>query len=297
MIKNYQIPSVCVSPYLYIGIIKSYDRERKYGYIMVLYRRDVFFHVKNSNIVTPEPNMFVAFRVRKSTVSGRIEAYDVSTLPSCKEELLLHQENLLAGDLKVLYYCCPQLMKENLSKLLKDEIILLSNIDDYVENYEEVEAINSYSVEVVPGHIYKPGGDDVAWVEYVGEREKGKYMIYSLVKGCLKKSVRDVYMDSILPPFREEIFHDRGFCPWEQMLKDFGDLTHYRQEAIKRTVGIRDKARKEYNKQAHKNTIVKFLQDKVKRETLLYQQEIEQSINDSLSYGYSLKCDLSSMRF
>ena len=70
MSKKYISPSVTISPYPYVGIIKSYDKTRKYGYIMVLYKRDVFFHIRNSFVKDPQVNMFVAFKVRKSTITG-----------------------------------------------------------------------------------------------------------------------------------------------------------------------------------------------------------------------------------
>ena len=75
MAKTYAPPSLKVSPYPYIGIVKSYDEFKKYGYIMVLYKRDIFFHIKNSIILNPKPNTFVAFKVRISAISGRVEAY------------------------------------------------------------------------------------------------------------------------------------------------------------------------------------------------------------------------------
>lgn len=292
MAKTYTSPSLKVSPYPYIGIIKSYDKVKKYGYIMVLYKRDIFFHIKNSNILNPKPNTFVSFKVRISAVSGRVEAYALDTIFNYKDELLTHQENLLVSDISLIHYCHPQLMEEDLHKRMKEEYDILNNIDDYIDNYDIFKAIDSYSVEVVTGHIYKPGDDDVAWVSYGGDRKTGKFIIEKNFK-----YVRDVYVDTILPPYHEEIFHDRGFCPWEQMLESFGDLTSYRQEAVKKTTEIRNQAKNLYNKQMHKEAIVRFLTDKISNESMQYQRNIERSINDSLAYGYHLNFRLNDMTF
>lgn len=224
MSKKYISPSVTISPYPYVGIIKSYDKTRKYGYIMVLYKRDVFFHIRNSFVKDPRVNMFVAFKVRKSTITGKVEAYALNTISNYKDELLTHQENLLHSDISILYYCQPQLIVNELHKKLKNEYDILNNVDDYIDNIDIQKVIDSYSVEVVTGHIYKPGDDDVAWVCYRGDRKI--------------KNIQDIYIDSILPIFREEIFHDRGFCPWEDMLASFGDLTSYHQEAIKKQLKL-----------------------------------------------------------
>ena len=292
MAKTYTPPSLMVSPYPYIGIIKSYDKVKKYGYIMVLYKRDIFFHIKNSNILNPKPNTFVSFKVRISAVSGRVEAYALDTIFNYKDELLTHQENLLVSDISLIHYCHPQLIEEELHKRMKEEYDILNNIDDYIDNYDIVKAIDSYSVEVVTGHIYKPGDDDVAWVSYEGDRKNGKFIIEKNFK-----YIRDIYVDTILPPYREEIFHDRGFCPWEQMLESFGDLTSYCQEAVKKTTEIRNQAKVLYNRQMHKETIVRFLTNKISNESIQYQRNIEQSINDSLAYGYHLNCSLNDMTF
>lgn len=181
MAKTYTSPSLKVSPYPYIGIIKSYDKVKKYGYIMVLYKRDIFFHIKNSNILNPKPNTFVSFKVRISAVSGRVEAYALDTIFNYKDELLTHQENLLVSDISLIHYCHPQLMEEDLHKRMKEEYDILNNIDDYIDNYDIFKAIDSYSVEVVTGHIYKPGDDDVAWVSYGGDRKTGKFSYISKV--------------------------------------------------------------------------------------------------------------------
>lgn len=114
MSKKYISPSVTISPYPYVGIIKSYDKTRKYGYIMVLYKRDVFFHIRNSFVKDPQVNMFVAFKVRKSTITGKVEAYALNTISNYKDELLTHQENLLHSDISILYYCQPQLIVNEL---------------------------------------------------------------------------------------------------------------------------------------------------------------------------------------
>ncbi len=259
---------------------------------MVLYKRDIFFHIKNSNILNPKPNTFVSFKVRISAVSGRVEAYALDTIFNYKDELLTHQENLLVSDISLIHYCHPQLMEEDLHKRMKEEYDILNNIDDYIDNYDIFKAIDSYSVEVVTGHIYKPGDDDVAWVSYGGDRKTGKFIIEKNFK-----YVRDVYVDTILPPYHEEIFHDRGFCPWEQMLESFGDLTSYRQEAVKKTTEIRNQAKNLYNKQMHKEAIVRFLTDKILNESMQYQRNIERSINDSLAYGYHLNFRLNDMTF
>ena len=123
---------------------------------MVLYKRDIFFHIKNSNILNPKPNTFVSFKVRISAVSGRVEAYALDTIFNYKDELLTHQENLLVSDISLIHYCHPQLIEEELHKRMKEEYDILNNIDDYIDNYDIVKAIDSYSVEVVTGHIYKP---------------------------------------------------------------------------------------------------------------------------------------------
>lgn len=292
MAKTYAPPSLKVSPYPYIGIIKSYDKFKKYGYIMVLYKRDIFFHIKNSIILNPKPNTFVAFKVRISAISGRVEAYALDTIFNYKDELLIHQENLLVGDIYLIYYCHPHLIEEDLHKRMKEEYDILNKIDDYIDNYDIFKAIDSYSVEVVTGHRNKPGDDDVAWVNYEGDR---RYGIYIIDKNF--KHIRDVYIDTILPPNHEEIFHDRGFCPWRQMLESFGDLTSYCQEAVKKTIAIRDRAKVLYNKQMHKETIVKFLSERISNESIQYQLSIEQRINDSLAYGYHLNCRLNDMIF
>ena len=292
MAKTYTPPSLRVSPYPYIGIIKSYDKVKKYGYIMVLYKRDIFFHIKNSNILNPKPNTFVSFKVRISAVSGRVEAYALDTIFNYKNELLTHQENLLVSDISLIHYCHPQLIEEDLHKRMKEEYDILNNIDDYIDNYDIFKAIDSYSVEVVTGHIYKPGDDDVAWVSYEGDRKNGKFIIEKNFK-----YIRDIYVDTILPPYHEEIFHDRGFCPWEQMLESFGDLTSYRQEAVKKTIEIRNQAKVLYNRQIHKETIIRFLTNKISNESIQYQRNIELSINDSLAYGYHLNCSLNDMTF
>lgn len=292
MAKTYIPPSLEVSPYPYIGVIKSYDKVKKYGYIFVLYKRDIFFHIKNSNILNIEPNTFVAFKVRISAVSGKIEAYVVDTITNYKTELLAYQKNLLVGDINIVYYRHPELVKQELGKRLKEEYALLDNIDDYIDNYNIDEVIDSYSIEVVTGHRYKPGDDDAAWVSYGGDRKTGKFIIENNFK-----YIRDVYVDTILPLYHEEIFHDRGFCPWEQMLESFGDLTSYRQEAIKKTTEIRNQAKSLYNKQIHKETIVRFLTEKISNESMQYQRNIERSINDSLAYGYKLNYRLNDMAF
>lgn len=292
MVKTYTPPSLKVSPYPYIGIIKSYDKVKKYGYIMVLYKRDIFFHIKNSNILDPQSNTFVAFKVRISTVSGRAEAYALDTISNYKDELLVHQENLLVSNTSLIYYCHPELIVEDLHKRMKEEYDILNNIDDYIDKYNISNAIDSYSVEVVAGHIYKPGDDDTAWVSYSGDRKIGKFIIENN-----SKYIRDIYIDTILPLYHEEIFHDRGFCPWEQMLESFGDLTSYRQEAMKKTTEIRNQAKILYKKQMHKETIVRFISEKISNESMQYQRNIERSINDSLAYGYNLDCRLNDMTF
>ena len=81
------------------------------------------------------------------------------------------------------------------------------------------------------------------------------------------------------------------------MLERFGDLTLYRQEAVKKTIEIRERAKVLYNKQMHKETIVKFLTEKISNESIQYQRNIERSINDSLAYGYRLNCRLNDMIF
>lgn len=283
MSKKYISPSVTISPYPYVGIIKSYDKTRKYGYIMVLYKRDVFFHIRNSFVKDPRVNMFVAFKVRKSTITGKVEAYALNTISNYKDELLTHQENLLHSDISILYYCQPQLIVNELHKKLKNEYDILNNVDDYIDSIDIQEVIDSYSVEVVTGHIYKPGDDDVAWVCYRGDRKI--------------KNIQDIYIDSILPIFREEIFHDRGFCPWEDMLASFGDLTSYHQEAIKKTAEIRNRAKELYDKRKHKEMLIKFLTKEISDKSLEYQHSIERNINNSLAYGYKLPYQLEDMLF
>ena len=166
MSKTYTPPTANISPYPYIGIIKTYDHIKKYGYIMVAYKKDIFFHINNSNIKNPKPNTFIAFKVRESSHSKKVEAYEVDTITNYKNELLIHSENLLCGDKNILYYRHIELLTAEIYKKLKEEYEALCNLDNYIDNYDIREVIASYSVKVVTGHIYKPGDDDSVSVDF-----------------------------------------------------------------------------------------------------------------------------------
>lgn len=288
----YLPPALTISPYPYMGIVKSYDIHRKFGYIMSLYRRDIFFHIKNSNILNIKPNMVVAFKVRESPISKRVEAYDIDTLINYKGELLEHQNNLLVGDVKFVYYCNPEIIEYELQKLLKEELDLLSSVDEYVDCLDIKHIIESYNVIVATVHRNKPGDDDSIWIYYSGDRKEGKFMIENR-----KKIIQDIYLDTLLPIYTEEIYHDYGFCPWQQMLEEFGDLTSYQKDAIGRTEKIKNKASRLYDKQKHKETIVQYLEDRIKNMSKLYKHELEQNINDTLKYGYKIETCINGVFF
>lgn len=292
MSKTCTPPTAYISPYPYIGIIKSYDDIKKYGYIMVAYKKDIFFHINNSNIKSPKPNTFIAFKVRESSHYKKVEAYEVDTITNYKNELLMHSDNLLCSDKNILYYRHIELLTAEIYKKLKEEYEALCNLDNYIDNYNIREVIASYSVKVVTGHIYKPGDDDSVSVDFNGDREKGVYIIKTF-----GKYLRDEYVDTILPVYKENIFHDRGFCPWERMLESFGSLEQYEQDAEKLTREIREQALRLYDKHSHKSWIMKFLVEKITKETIQYQKSIVRSINDSLSYTYNLNCKLEDMTF
>lgn len=290
----YRAPVAKESPYPYVGIIKTFNPTKKYGFINIAYKQDLFFHQKNSKLNDPKELLFVAFKVRKSPVTGKTEAYDVDYIANYKDELLAHQENLLSNDLYYLYYCCPQLMKDISIDMNKHEIDLLSRLDEYVNNININVVAESYEIKVVSGHIYKPGDDDSAWISYEGDRSKYVYMLQVQRKdGTYSMMLRDIYLDSLLPRYNEVICHDRGFCPWEKMLSSFGDLENYQPEARKKTLEIREKAVSLYSSVDHKRVLQKFLMEKIKKDSNDFYNKIERTINDSLAYTYCLNYRIS----
>lgn len=289
MDEKYQIPLLRESPYLYVGIVKKYDKDRRFGYIGVLYKRDIFFHVNNIKCLEPVQNTIVSFRVRKSPLTGKLEGYDVSCISYHIKELLVHQENLLVGDLNIIYYVQPEIFAEELSLRLKSEYDFLKNINSYIEKCNIHDIVDSYKIEVAVRHIHKPGDDDVVSVDYIGDRNKCVYLIAS-------KSIRDTYLDTILPSYSQNIFHDRGFYPWREMLDSFGDLTTYRREAIRKTEYIKELAVKSYNKQEHKDSIEKLLKECINYGSIRFREDLEKDVSESLSYGYKLDCKLEDIR-
>ena len=283
--RKYKIPSVQETEFPIVGIIKSYNSDKGYGFIKVLYKRDVFFHVKNAMIKNISEKKYVAFKVRKSKgKKGKngVEAYDINTLYFYSDILWMNKKNFFTHELDILAYVDPLIMK---SYIYTNELALLqdfeSKIESYCNDYDIKTVIDSYIVSIVKSHRYKPGDDDMARVDFRGDRYKGLYIISQL-------HLRDCYVDSILPPYSENIFYDRGFCPWEDMMDSFGGLEEYELEALKKTEVIRKKANDLYNKDTHKNIIMKFVRSKIE-DLLAYRKKcLDRNIKDEIINGYAI---------
>lgn len=245
---------------LSIGMIKSYNKERGYGFIKAsigYHTQNVFFHITNCFIKNPMVNKYVAFRVRIRKKNNKIEAYDINTLFFHSEELWQNRNKNYFTDLYILAYVDKSIMTDIIySDYVKKIKKIQTDLQLYVKSYDIQNAVKSYTVRVVKSHIYKPGDDDTARVDYCADREYGIYLPSEI-------RLRDNYIDSILPNFSENIFYDRGFCPWQKMMEDFGNLEEYEIEAQKMTLKHRQSATLLYNKETHFSHLMSFLSDKI----------------------------------
>lgn len=280
----------------FVGIVKSVFKEKGYGFIMIAYQRDMYFRIKECHIKEITPFTYVAFKKRISPKSNRIEAYDIRRVSDYKMELLEIENSLLVSEKDLIYYCNKDLFDKVIEEKTENEVAALKDIDSYIDAFNIRETIDSYNVTVEEGHIYKPGDDDTAMVDYVGKRTQG---IYLYRKGSFPRNdwQRDVYIDKILPNYSENIFHERAFCPWETILAGFGDLTEYRKKAIEKTKAARQKADTMYNKDEHKQYLVDYLNLKIKGKIEDYKKSIERSLQDSLSYCFQLDIKLQDMKY
>ncbi len=280
----------------YVGIVKSVFKDKGYGFIMIAYQRDMYFRLKESHIKEIAPFTYVAFKKRISPKTNRIEAYDIRRVSDYKMELLEIESNLLVSEKDLIYYCNKDLFDKVIEEKTENEVAALKDIDSYIDTFNIRETIDSYNVTVEEGHIYKPGDDDTAMVDYVGQRTQG---IYLYRKGSFPRNdwQKDVYIDKILPNYSENIFHERAFCPWETILAGFGALTEYRKKAIEKTRAARQKADTEYNKAEHKQYLIDYLNLKIKGKIEDYKNSIERSLQDSLSYCFHLDIKLQDMKY
>ncbi|WP_300692849.1 cold shock domain-containing protein [uncultured Bacteroides sp.] len=267
-----------------IGIVKVFDIHKNYGFISVMYKQDVFFHGKNVLIENLIPNKFVAFKVRKSFKGRGVEAYDINTISFYSNLLWSHRQNFLVSELYILSYVNPIIKAELLTtselKLLQD---FQNRVGEYCDSYDLLMAIKSYNIIVRKSHRYKPGDDDMVRVDYCGDRAFGKYLIPQI-------GLRDVYMDSILPSYFEEIFYDRGFCSWKDMMESFGDLSPYCKEAVHKTETFRKNAIEKYDRNKHKECIYSFIVEKVKKTIDAQFEMLEKSIKENLVIVYKVGC-------
>ena len=280
----------------FVGIVKSVAKDKGYGFIMIAYQKDMYFRLKECNIKGITQNTYVAFRKRISPRTNRIEAYDIRRISEYTKELLEIESQLLVSEKKLLYYCNKNLFEKVVEERTVNDVTALNNIDAYIENFNIKETIDSYSITVKEGHIYKPGDDDTGYVDYVGSRTLG---IYIYREGVFPRCEwqRDVYIDKILPEYSENIFHERAFCPWSDILAGFGDLTEYHNKAIEKTKIAREKATTLYNKDEHKQCLIEFLNNKIKDKIADYNNNLERSLQDSLSYCFHLNIKLQEMKY
>lgn len=280
----------------YVGIVKTVEKDKGYGFIMIEYHKDIYFKLKECHIKDVTPFTYVAFKKRISSRTNRVEAYEIRHVSDYKNELLLIQDKLLVSERDLIYYCCKDLCDKKMEQLTDFETKALSNIDSYLENLNVEDVIDSYNVTVREGHIYKPGDDDTAMVDYVGSRLKGNYLFQDR-SSFRTKSVRDVYLDKLLPEFSERIFYERAFCPWEDLLAGFGDLSEYRKKAEERTKIARQRARQLYDKEEHKKSLEKMLNRNIASVINDYQMNLEESLQGSLDYGFDLNIKLENMKY
>lgn len=280
----------------FVGIVKSVLKDKGYGFIMVAYQKDIYFRISECRIKDISPNTYVAFRKRISSRTNRVEAYDINSIIQYKEELLEIESQLLVSEKDLIYYCNKDLFDKVVKEITKNDVIALENIDAYIENFNIKDTIDSYSVTVKEGHIYKPGDDDTAMVDYVGSRTLGVY-VYKEGSFPRYEWQRDVYVDKILPEYSENIFHERAFCPWEDILAGFGDLTEYHNNAIEKTKIIRQKAIILYNRDEHKQCLISFFNNKIREKIKEYRDNLERSLQNSLSYCFHLNVKLQEMKY
>lgn len=281
----------------YVGIIKSVVKDRGFGFIMIEYQKDVYFQLKECHIKDITPLTYVAFRKRISSRTNRIEAYDIRHVSDYKKELLEIEKHLLVSERDLIYYCNKDLFDKMIEEKTKNEVSALEDIDTYIGTFDIMETVNSYNVTVEEGHIYKPGDDDTAMVDYVGKRTKGVYLFQ---KGSFPGGYdwqRDVYIDKLLPEYTKNIFYERAFCPWSDLLAGFGDLTEYRKKAEESTQNIRKKAITLYDKDEHRECLINFLNNKINRKVEEYREDIEKSLQGSLSFAFNLDIKLRDMKY
>ena len=151
--RKYKIPYVQETEFPIVGIIKSYNSDKGYGFNKVLYKRDVFFHVKNAMIKNISEKKYVAFKVRKSKGEKGVEAYDINTLFYYSDILWVNWKHFLAHELDILAYVDPLFMK---SYIYTNELVLLQEfvpkIESYCDNYDIETVIDSYFVSIVKSH-------------------------------------------------------------------------------------------------------------------------------------------------
>lgn len=275
---------------LQLGMIKSYNDEKKYGFIetVVNYRiQDVFFHICNSYIKKPLPQKIVAFRVKRNKKNNKYEAYDINTLYVHAKELWASRNEYHFNNLFILAYVDDVIMNEIIyTKYIKQLQKIRTNLYHYVETYDIQAAINSYSVRVKKSHIYKPGDDDSATVFYYADRNSGIYLSSDI-------NLRDMYIDSILPTINKTIFHDSGFCPWQEMMEDFGSLDEYEENACVMTSQNRCNASNSYNKDEHFKYLDLFLSNKINDIVLKNRKDIEEYVKkDIVGYKSCQECDI-----
>lgn len=280
----------------FVGIVKTVVKEKGYGFIMIEYQKDIYFKIKECHIIGITPYTYVAFKKRVSPRTNRIEAYDIKRVSDYKDELLEIQNKLLVSEKDLIYYCNKDLFDNVIEGKTENIVFALKGLSVYIDNINIDEIIDSYSVTVREGHIYKPGDDDTAIVDYEGGRTQG---IYLYRKGSFPRNdwQRDVYLDKILPEYRENIFYERAFCPWEDILAGFGDLTEYRKKAEEKTRIARQNARKLYDKEEHKNFLINFLNRKKDEIIDDYKRSIERSLQGSLSYAFHLDVKIENMKY
>jgi hypothetical protein len=271
----------------FVGIVKTVIKDRGFGFITIEFQNDIYFQLKECHIKKKAPYTYVAFKKRVSPRTQKIEAYEIKHISDYKSELLDVIDCLLLSERALVYYCNKELLDNKIAEITKNEANALKNINDYINSINIDEIIESYSVQVISGYRNKPGNDDTAWVKYVAERKKGRYLYQN---GWHYSGWQiDVYLNKILPEYSETIFHESAFCPGESILASFGNLSEYRKKAEEETNCTRKKANSLYNKDEHKAYLIEFLKQRINEKAEEYKKGICLQLQNALSV---LKIDI-----